>query len=165
LEANSLHVLRDRISKLIDINGKSFTVQYLKESVRIYQHYLAGEPVHLSKGVPIGLSGGLPTIIPGKLRLEIKRNNRDVIKCVFTLLSVYRIMKVEGKLSLETITSPFKGTIASLHLPALQYSILQLLQIGKFSPKKLRGIELRYSGSAGPNHKTATLGLFLDVAA
>jgi len=158
-------VLRDRISKLEIKNGKKFTVSYLKESVRIYQHYLAGRPVYLSKDLPIGLSGGLPTIIPGSLRLEIKRGNRNVIRCVFTLLSVYRVMKVAGTLKLETITAPFKGQFYSLPLGQLRSSILQLLQIGSMKTRKLRDIELRFSGSAGPNHKVATLGLFLDVAA
>jgi hypothetical protein len=86
----------------------------LKECVRLYQHYLAGRPEYLSKDIPIAIAGGIPSIIPGSLRLEIKRRNVDVIKCVFTILSVYRVMKVPGTLKLNTITDPFKGLNESI---------------------------------------------------
>lgn len=82
---------------------------YLEETVRLYQQFLAGQPVYLSKGIPVGLVGGLPRILPGSLRRCIRRGDPIAIKATFSILSVYRIMDIPGVLKLNTITDPFKG--------------------------------------------------------
>jgi len=77
--------------------------------MRICQHFAAGSPVFSSKGIPIDLAGGLPRIIPGSLRARFRAGDPRAIRVVFTVLSVFRIIRVPGTLKLNTITDPFKG--------------------------------------------------------
>lgn len=90
-------------------NGNKFTVMYLKECMRICQHFVAGSPIFLSQGIPVDLAGGLPRIIPGVLRARFRAGDPRAIRVVLTVLSTYRIIRVPGELKLNTITDPFKG--------------------------------------------------------
>jgi len=109
-------MFRSRITLLASRNGNSFVVKYLKECLRICQHFVAGSIVHRSNGIPIDLAGGLPRIIPGNLRARFRAGDPRAIRVVLTVLSVYRIIRVPGVLKLETITAPFKGT--DMNLPS-----------------------------------------------
>lgn len=104
-----MQVFRSRILYLRNHSGNKFIVMYLKECLRICQHFAAGSIVTQSKGVPIGLAGGLPRIIPGVLRARFRAGDPRAIRVVFTVLSVFRIIRVPGQLKLHTITDPFKG--------------------------------------------------------
>lgn len=117
-------MFRSRILILIRNNGKSFVVKYLKECLRICQHFVAGSPIFLSKGIPIDLAGGLPRIIPGVLRARFRAGDPRAIRVVFTVLSVFRIIRVPGQLKLNTITDPFKGQCADIPKWALERSVL-----------------------------------------
>jgi len=103
------NVLVRSIFGLIRNNGLTFTVSYLKESVRITYHWMAGKPIKTCEGQTfVSISKfGLPTIIKPFYMRFIKG---DKIGIQFTLfiLSWYRIFEVPGKLKLNTITDPSK---------------------------------------------------------
>jgi hypothetical protein len=138
---------------------------YLKECVLIFQHFIGGQLIHLSKDVPIGISGGLPSIIPGAYRRQIRRGDVRIIKVVFSILSVYRIMQCPGTLKLNTITDPFTGLEQSLPLYELGRSILSILQVANNYSPKLGNIDLHLSSSAGPNKSSSLLSLYHDLVA
>lgn len=152
-----------RIYHLIGKNGKTFTVLYLKECVRIFQHYLAGSLVHRSLDIQVSIKGGLPNIIPGYFRSQIRDGNLNVIRLTFTILSIYRVLSIPGKLKLSSITDPFKGSEMTLPKSELKRSIRDMF--GKvFNPLHNR-TGLILSGSAGPNNPSSLFGIFKDVAA
>lgn len=53
--------------------GAAFTVAYLKECVRVVQHFVSGNAVSKTIGPPfVGLRSGLPSIVPANLRVAIR---------------------------------------------------------------------------------------------
>nr|UPW42172.1 MAG: putative RNA dependent RNA polymerase [Jiangsu mito-like virus 11] len=165
-DCNPVQMFRSRILGLSVRNGNTFTVKYLKECLRICQHFVAGSPVFLSKGIPVDLAGGLPRIIPGVLRARFRAGDPRAIRVVLTVLSAYRIIRVPGQLKLNTITDPFKGQDDALPKWALERSILWLLQIGNFRKSRELAIEdFVFSGSVGPNSTSSILGVIHDLIA
>lgn len=160
-----MQVFRSRIHGLTVRNGNKFTVMYLKECLRICQHFAAGSPLFLSKGIPIDLAGGLPRIIPGTLRARFRALEPRAIRVVFTVLSVYRIIRVPGQLKLSTITAPFNGLDCRLPKWALERTVLSILQRTSVRSRKLDSIDFVFSGSVGPNSPSSLRGLLRDLAA
>lgn len=159
----AMKLLSKRMISISKHSGSSFLCSYLKNSILAMQHHLSGNNLELVPDFPIMLSNGIPCIIPGPLRLEIKKKNNDVIRGVLALLSCYRILQAAPKLKLETITQPFSGKQQSLFLPDLDAVYVKLLSFVKTS--KLHGNNLLRSFTAGPNYPTASLGAALDCLA
>jgi len=116
---NPYHVLGKRIIYLQEHNGPKKTVAYLKECLRLLQHFMAGSPTSTPQKdgeVRVKSRRGLPTIIPGSLRLLIEAKEPNVIRVISTILSIFRIIKYPGQLKLQTITDPFKGMSSTLPL-------------------------------------------------
>nr|UPW42151.1 MAG: putative RNA dependent RNA polymerase [Xinjiang mito-like virus 50] len=167
--------LSKRIFRLLKDNGKTFTVQYCKESFRLMSKTLGGE-VALSSNEPrVATRRGLPLIIPGALRLLIEAGDPVIIRVVFTVLSVYRVIPAYPKLDLGTITSPFSGVYKDL--PELNL-VLPLLETNSFFNKFIKekyfkvatgpftvGRSLRLLTSAGPNSGTQLFGYAIDAFA
>lgn len=162
-------VLMKRITTLIKTNGEEFTVNYLKEAVRLVNHYLAGRPTTCPQegsGPRVASRRGLPLIIPGPLRLLIEGRDSDAIRIVLTILSVFRVIKYEGRLKLETITQPFTGLTTKLAPWEIGYvwsrftSFLPSIKLSEF--KVDRPLILK---TAGPNYKTSILGAPVDAMA
>jgi hypothetical protein len=106
--------------KLINVNGKTFTVQYLKESHRLVSKTLSGELSRSSDEPRVATRRGLPLIIPGELRLLLEGGNApSMVRAVLTLLTSYRVMPAAPKLKLETITASFSGLTKTLPEVAL----------------------------------------------
>lgn len=126
----------------------------------MFQHFIAGRPEFLSIEIPVGITGGLPSIIPGDLRLRIRKGDQGAIRLTFTVLSVYRVLKVPGKLKLNSITDPFKGDQESLARPEIIRGLRSFF--GKKNVQrlnKLQPVTLVRSGSAGPNSNSSLRGL------
>lgn len=161
-------VFASRIIHIWSHNGPTFVVNYLKECANIVMHYVAGSPIYVSESYIIGLSAGLPKVIPGSLRLLIKRGDQNVIRGVLSVLQMYRVIKIPTKLKLETITSPFKGMYSSI--PSLELRIA-LQRLGVPSTQHdvhighLKVKELNLSTTAGPNSAKALFGLNEDLMA
>lgn len=80
---------------------------------------------------------------------------------MLSLLQVYRVLKVPGKLKLGTITDPFKGLEPTLP----KYEILRAIsELGHLKPK-LNAVSIKYLNTAGPNHRTSMLGIWKDIIA
>lgn len=158
-----MKLLTKRMISIANHSGSSFLCSYLKNSILAMQHHLSGNNLELVPDFPIMLSNGIPCIIPGVLRLEIKKKNNDVIRGVLALLSCYRILQASPKLKLETITQPFTGKATTLFLPDLETVYAKLSKFVSIS--KLHGNNLLRSFTAGPNYPTSSLGSALDCLA
>lgn len=136
---------------------------------------LGGEVVSSSSEPRVATRRGLPLIIPGHLRLLIEAGDKSIIRVVFTVLSVYRVIPAYPKLKLGTITSPFSGRFKDL--PELD-SVLPLLERKSFLNNYLRekyfkvatgpftvGRSLRLLTSAGPNSRNQLFGYAIDAFA
>ena len=153
----------NRINSLWKHNGVTFTVLYTKECLRIVKHYISGNPLLVSNEYIVAISGGLPSIIPGTLRSSIRNNDHQVIRGVLSLLSVYRVLKIPGKLKLESITGPFTGSSMTLSKDEVKKALKSLLPISYKTSKRLRIKGLCYLSTAGPNHKTSMIGIWKDL--
>lgn len=161
--------------RLYTTNGKTFTVQYCKEAFRLMSKSLGGEVTQSSSEPRVANRRGLPLIIPGALRLLIEAGDQKVIRVVFTVLSVYRVIPAYPKLKLGTIISPFSGVNSDL--PELNL-VLPLLEKKSFLNNYLRekyfkvatgpftvGRSLRLLTSAGPNSRNQLFGYAIDAFA
>jgi len=161
-----------RIERLVKLSGFTFTVQYLKEALRLCQKALAGEPTRSSHEPRVAVRRGLPLIIPGSLRLLMEAKDIRVIRAVLTLVSVFRVFPSWPKFKLETITGPHTGLIKDLPEMA---SILPRLR--NFMGPKARnyfkedkspfvvGRRLLTLTSAGPNSGNQLVGYSHDALA
>lgn len=161
-----------RIERLVKLSGFTFTVQYLKEALRLCQKALAGEPTQSSQEPRVASRRGLPLIIPGYLRLRMEAKDPRVIRAVLTLVSVFRVMPSWPTLKLETITSPHRGSVKTVPDMALV-----LPRLERFMGPKARkyfqedkspfvvGRRLLTLTSAGPNSKSQLEGYPIDALA
>jgi len=160
--------MKDRISLFIKQSGTTFTVQYLKESTRIVQKFIAGQPCNSSEGIAVSITNGLPKFIPGPLRKKIRIGDPVSTRAVLTLLSLYKILMCKPKLKLNTITDPFSGVVKVLN-PILVKKVIALLpkttKYGRTVIGKAGYIRTLVSSNAGPNHRKAFLSLPLDAKA
>ncbi|USV40785.1 putative RNA-dependent RNA polymerase [Leptosphaeria biglobosa mitovirus 3] len=160
LPKNPYMLLVSRLVTLWKTNGPKHLVLYLKEATRIIQAFVSGNPVFCTE-FPISLKGGLPSIIPGPLRLLMRQRDLNTFRGVLSVLAVYRVIQIPGKLKLETITEPFKG----------QDRILPQYEVKNCSSEifrrniLLKPIKLLRLGTAGPNHPVSMLGISLDIKA
>lgn len=162
-EARDTSEFSRRVRHLLDQNGKTFTVKYLKEAFLLTQKYLSGEEVKVTKTLPFALVGGLPRFIPGNLRKKLRKGDQDAIRLVLTSLAIFRIFKCPGILKTSTITDPFKGereTLDSFEISQALKSVFGFQKIEWLSePKWL------FLMSAGPNSSVSWKGTWLDIKA
>lgn len=101
--------MSDRIGALIKSSGPSFTVQYLKEATRIVQKFIAGQTCSRSLGLAVSIANGLPTLIPGPLRILMRKGDLVTIRAVLTVLTLYKVLNCKPNLKINSITDPFTG--------------------------------------------------------
>jgi len=159
---------------MVKLSGMTFTTQYLKECLRIIQKHTASEPTTSSSEPRVATRRGLPLILPGELRLQLEKVDRDprLLKLVLTIVSVYRVLPAAPKLKLETITGPFSGlykTTAEI-IPVIDMVKRYYLPKGDgyfnmdTSPH-ISGRSLLTLTTAGPNQKCQLMGYPLDALA
>lgn len=89
--------------------GRFSLVRYLKACQVTLMQVCSGGPVAKSSelgGKHRRAKGGIPSLIPVYHRVAIRRGDISVLRFWLSLLGVYRLIEVKGKLSLETITAP-----------------------------------------------------------
>jgi len=133
--------LSARLIKLWRHSKKPFLVKYLKVCYLIVVGVVAENRYIPQKGDPIVSTDrfGLPAILPRNLRemmIQPDRSQVDwhIVQAVLSVFSLYRVLRVRGKLKLETITDPFTGTSESVN-PTKVTSALQSLLGTKHLPK------------------------------
>lgn len=155
--------LSRKIEGLYRHNGATFTINYLKEAVRVVHHYVAGTKLERSESsVMVGLSGGLPTILPTRLRGWVRSGHTICTVCALSILGVYRGLVTPGVLKIESIVGPFTGKVEdwqdfSSFLPKFFAMLPQRISLGRPSFATL-------STSVGPNGGRASVSALKDAA-
>nr|WLK77422.1 RNA-dependent RNA polymerase [Suillus luteus mitovirus 5] len=163
----SFHLLGKRIKTLSTKSGFQFTFLYLKEAFRLTIRFLSGQSETLSNKIAVKLDHtGLPVIIPFPLREVIRKrsfiNDRGLIICLLTILSLYRVCPTKVKPSLDTITGSFEGLSETFNSNIIGSAVKDLvgdtkLRLGKF---RIIGGE-----STGPNSYKSVWGSDIDAIA
>lgn len=144
-----------RIATLCKRSGFNFTFFYLKEVSRLVIRALSGnpEPLQPRKGVMVKRDhNGLPTIIPLSLRRcllpEEWRGYQNIVVCILSIISVYRVFPTKVKPKLDTIIDPFVGTTRTFDSSAVKLALSELTKglVFKLHSPKLLKLE-----TAGPN--------------
>lgn len=162
-----LTAMSSKIGDLYLANGATFTIAYLKECVRVVQHYTAGNRVRVSEGsVMVSLSGGLPSLIPGSLRGWVRSGHTICTVCALSILGVYRGLVTPGVLKLESITGPSTAVLNtyvetfedfSRFVPRFFAMLPREIRLGSPSLATL-------STSVGPNGGRASISALKDAA-
>jgi len=106
-----VHLVR-RFSDIHREQGMKGLIVFLKANTVLVQQSLAG--FRLRDLTPLGprvsrTNQGLPRIIIGQDRASIRAGNFDLMRFYLTVLNLYRVLEMPGKLKLNTITDGFKG--------------------------------------------------------
>jgi hypothetical protein len=95
-------------------SGIPYTVKYLKSSVTLLMQALSGEKHSSSQELGLAISRtrfGLPRVIPAVHRKHIRNGNIYYIRLWLTLLSLYRVIDIVGKLQIKTIITESKAIV------------------------------------------------------
>jgi len=156
-------VLAQRIVVLWDCSGTTWLSAYLKEVQRLLHQNLAGEPDTEYPDPAVAVSRdkfGLPRIIPSPLRLKFNEGNPNTVRCILSIVGLYRSIMADPVLKTQTIES---GPSAS----RLVFTSEELSSVRRYFPKTFNwsSAESLMSNSAGPNHSKATKGMAYDAIA
>jgi hypothetical protein len=112
-----LHNFGVFLIKMTKNHGEVYTVKFLKACQLAVQKKLAGQPFSSLREIepdynfPRLSKSGLPSCIKLLDRSSICNGSPKVIRFYLSLFSLYRIIKVEFKPKLETITAEFEGSL------------------------------------------------------
>lgn len=165
---SDLFLLESRIIKIWDKSGSQFLYPYLKEVMRITTRRMAKLTVIPSSKTFVKIDElGFPTIIPKRLVSILNdRSNRSYIIGILTFLSIYRILNVKVKPSLDSIISPFTGKYRTLDRDILSHCITGLgWRVDVERIRSFNNFKLISMMSAGPNSLKAIMGSGLDALA
>jgi hypothetical protein len=144
-----LNFTRNRIVSLMKHSGKKFTHLYLKECVRLFIRFLAGqgEPKYSGKGILVSRDyRGIPHIISSHIRNSDALGERMLVVTLLTLLCIYRLIDYKVKPTLDTITKCSEGKLSTFPTELALYDLL-----GVKAQKELSNARLIMLESAGPN--------------
>jgi hypothetical protein len=101
------------VKHLLRTQGVKGTVLYLKAAGVAVQQAIGGQRVRDCGRLGSRFARtnrGLPRFIPAQIRMQIRAGDTTAIKTTLTLINLFRVMEFPGKLKLNTITDPNKGT-------------------------------------------------------
>jgi hypothetical protein len=167
------NILIERITKLINASGFTWTFAYLKEVSRLTTRALAGTPDFSSSFVGRD-KYGLPTVIPGYIR-EVLRSfidktmtsqvGRRIVIATLSILSIYRTFPTTVLPSLVTVMEPFSGITKLLPKEEMKAALISMGHNGKYPRLCLGNFKPLLSQKAGPNGTFATWSAGIDAIA
>jgi len=156
--------------KLNKHHGPNFVVKYLKASQLALMKKISGVPFsslrELEPDLPLPrlTQSGLPHFLSSNDRSAILQGSSKVFQLWVSLLSIYRVLKVPGKLKLSTITDPFKGD------PGILDKVSSFLVLFSKKVWSASGVSRDISGgkllplqTASPSSKVSWLGWYEDA--
>jgi len=124
-------------------HGETFTVKYLKSSQLALFKAIAGNPFKSLREIepelplPRLTTSGLPRFIPLADRRAILSGSSSMIRFWGSLFALYRVIRIPGKLKIETITNPFSGDDFTLSRGITWLSAYAESQAFRFDKEKL----------------------------
>lgn len=161
LNGFAMHILR-----MTRHHGVAYSVNYLKASQLAVQKRLGNQGVKSLRDInpdypfPRLTSSRLPSVIPLGDRRAILSGNVFVIRWWLTLFSLYRIVRMPGKMKLNTITDPFSGNLKSLERVSMDLALL-VRGYREMFPKALKPSKgFKLFETASPIHSVSWHGWF-----
>lgn len=158
------------IFKMKRNHGSTFTIKWLKACTVALQKWLGDDKVgslrELEPNLPLPrVINGCPSIINRQDRHLMRQGNISIIRFWHSLFSIYRVLSIPGKLKLETITSPFTGSVKFLE-DAKSISLktvwpTHLLELA--SKQNLAPTTFHFSGKASPSDVNSSQGILNDI--
>lgn len=151
-------------------HGAMYTVKYLKSCQLALQKRISGDHISSLRDIESDLPfprltrSSLPRIIPLADRRSILSGNTFVIRLWMSIFSIYRVIRVEGVLKLNTITDPYSGDD-----DYLLRGCEDLLEISKRNSYRFDKTVLEKEfgvlalETASPSYKTSLKGFISDV--
>jgi hypothetical protein len=160
------------ILKYQKYHGPDATVKWIKAGLvslqkeigqdRMKSMIILGIPHHMSL-----LQRGLPRVIPANCRLLIRRGDVREIRFWTGLFNIYRVLKVSGKIKLETITDPMTNTIYSLvkylNISKVFNPFTYLESFDSISKRRLAPTKVFQSRSSSPSNRISSYGFLTDL--
>lgn len=151
-------------------HGEVYTVKYLKSSQLALFKAIAGNPFktlrELEPDLPLPrlTTSGLPRFIPLEDRRAILSGNSATIRFWGSLFALYRVIRIPGKLKLETITKPFSGDNFLLLRGIEQLSVFAASQSFRFD-KRILSKEFGFLPleTSSPSNRVSWRGFLYDV--
>jgi len=151
-------------------HGETFTVKYLKSSQLALFKAIAGNPFKSLREIepelplPRLTTSGLPRFIPLEDRRAILSGSSSIIRYWGSLFALYRVIRIPGKLKLETITNPFSGDEFTLTRGITWLSAFAESQIFRFD-KEILSKEFGFLPleTSSPSNRVSWRGFLYDV--
>jgi hypothetical protein len=159
------------ILKYKKYHGDEATVKWIKAGLVSIQKELGQDRMKsmIILGIPHNMSllqRGLPRIIPASSRLLMRRGDVKEIRFWTGLFNIYRVIKITGKIKLETITDPISTSLETLNnylSMAKDFRPFHLLEGFNNLNMKLAPIKVFNSSSASPSNKVSIHGWLSDL--
>jgi hypothetical protein len=171
-----LQPLASKLASLLDNNGRTGTITYLKVSLFVLYSFMSGNP--LRSTVPLGwgirLRNGLPADWSVKLRTYVRSGNAPMIRIIASLLNIYRAMDAKHpKYSVDTIERPHPDLKDNPDFKLFQKFCTEILPtllstqcpknvLPTFEYKSAAGLLIK---SAGANYSPAMASMVEDAQA
>jgi len=156
--------------KMSKHHGAGTTVKYLKASLLALQKAISKDRIQSLRDIEPDLplprltTSRLPRIIPLADRRSIMSGNTFVIRYWSTLFSLYRVIRVPGKLKLGTIGEPYSGDEHMLSWGIEKIKAYAMIQSFRFDKTLLsKEFGLLPLETASPSNKVSWRGWFSDV--
>lgn len=171
--ASKLQILnnfKQHLFSMVRHHGALYVVKYLKACTLAIQKCISKDQFKSLREIEPDLPlprltrSGLPQFIPLKDRRAICSGNKDIIRFYLTLFSLFRVIKVEGKLKTSTITDPFSGDLSSLLVNSSNLKVLSSKLVSQFNMKEFYKPQKLYPfEKASPTHGSSWMGLWRDA--
>lgn len=151
-------------------HGSTYVVKYLKSCHLALLKAISKDKIKSLREIEPDLplprltKSSLPRFIPLSDRRAILSGNTFRIRYWLTLFSLYRIIKVNGVLKLNTITDPFSGSQDALQRGLEDLKLISFKNSSRFRKDILmKDYGLLALETASPSFKSSWLGLISDV--
>nr|UPW42121.1 MAG: putative RNA dependent RNA polymerase [Yunnan mito-like virus 30] len=151
-------------------HGSVYVVKYLKACSLALSKALAGQPFSSLREIEPDLPlprltrSGIPVIIRTRDRRSLLSNNHKILRLYLSLFNLYRVISIESKLKLNTITDSYTGDYAYLYLFGSWLRRNSKSIIGSYiSKKSLISRNYLYRETSSPTNSKSWLGLVRDA--
>jgi len=152
-------------------HGSTYVVKYLKACKLAVSKVIANQPFTSLREIEPDLplprlsSGGLPVLIGTRDRRSIVQGSTKVIRMYLSLFSLYRIIVIESKSKLNTITDAYSGNELYLKMLGSWFRSNTKSVIGGFNEKpNISAHRFLFRETASPSSSKSWSGAIVDAA-
>jgi hypothetical protein len=152
-------------------HGSVYVVKYLKACNLAVSKVIAGQPFSSLREIEPDLPlprlsrSGLPCIIGTRDRRSIVQGSHKVIKLYLSLFNLYRVIVIESKSKLNTITDGYEGNWTFLNIFGSWLSVKTEPVIGRFlSKSSISSHNYLFRETSSPNFSKSWSGAVMEAS-